>query len=90
MIESWVMSLKEKTGRTGNPLSHITINHCLTCLKIMFKEAVRLEYLNKSPAVSIVQLRENPKEKDILNINEVKDHLQRKWLPFGSESTFPE
>ncbi len=38
----------------------------------MLKEAVRLEYLNKSPAVSIVQLRENPKEKDILSINEVK------------------
>lgn len=42
----------------------------------MFKEAVRLEYLNKSPAVSIVQLRENPKEKDILNINEVKALFQ--------------
>ncbi len=76
MIETWVMGLRDKIGRTGKPLSNSTVNHCLTCLKIMLKEAVRLDYLNKSPAESITQLRETPKEKSILTIDEVKELLQ--------------
>lgn len=76
MIEKWMMGLREKPGRTGNLLSHTTVNHCLTCLKIMLKEAVRLEYLNKSPAASIVQLKENQKEKSILTIDEVRELFQ--------------
>ena len=59
MIENWVMTLREKSGKNGNTLSHTTVNHCLTCLKIMLKEAVRLEYLSKSPATSIIQLKED-------------------------------
>jgi hypothetical protein len=66
------MMLSEKPGRTGVILSHATVNHCLTCLKIMIKEAVRFEYLYKSPADSIIQLKEKPKNKAILTINEVK------------------
>lgn len=38
----------------------------------MLKEAVRLEYLHKSPADSIIQLKEKPKEKSVLTIDEVK------------------
>jgi len=64
--------LREKNGRIGKPLSHSTINHCLTCLKIMLKEAVRLEYLHKNPAASILKLKENPREKSILTIGQVQ------------------
>ena len=84
IIENWILALKEKPGRTGNILSHTTVNHCLTCLKIMLKEAVRLEYLHKNPADSIIQLKEKPKEKSILTINEVRklfrdDNIDRIW-----------
>jgi len=73
MIEEWLMTLREKSGKTGVPLSHTTVNHCLTCLKIILKEAVRLEYLYRSPATGIKQLLEKPKEKSILTIGEVKE-----------------
>ncbi len=76
MIENWILCLREKHGRTDKPLSHSTVNHVLTCLKIMLKETVRLEYLHKSPADSIIQLKEKPKEKGILIIAEVKKLFQ--------------
>jgi integrase len=84
MIEDWIMKLREKPGKTGDPLSHTTVNHCLTCLKIMLKEAVRLDYIYKSPAASITQLRESPKEKSILTVDEVmelfrEDEIDRIW-----------
>ena len=84
MIEEWLMKLREKSGKTGDPLSHTTVNHNLTCFKIMLKEAVRLEYLYRSPAEGIKQLRERPKEKSILTIDEVKellleDNINRVW-----------
>ncbi len=76
MIESWLMDLKDKPAKDGNLLSPTTVNHCLTCLKIMFKEAVRLEYLHKSPAAGIMQLREKPKQKSILSIDEIRQLFQ--------------
>lgn len=84
MIESWLMSLSEKPVRNSETLSPTTVNHCLTCLKIMLKEAVRLEYLNKSPADSIVQLMEKPKVKNILSVDEVielfrDDNIDQVW-----------
>jgi len=84
MIEEWIMKLREKPGKTGDPLSHTTVNHNLTCLKIMLKEAVRLEYLYRNPAEGINQLQERPKEKSILTIDEVKelfhkDNIDRVW-----------
>jgi len=84
IVETWVMTLRGKSGRNGNALSHTTVNHCLTCLKIMLKEAVRLEYLNKSPATSIIQLKEDQKGKSILSIDEVKklfneDNIDQIW-----------
>jgi integrase len=84
LIENWLLNLSEKLGITGKILSPATVNHCLTCLKIMLKEAVRLEYLNKSPADSIIQLKDKPKEKSILTIDEVKelfqdDNINRVW-----------
>jgi integrase len=84
IIENWIMILREKPSKTGHLLSHTTVNHCITCLKIMLNEAVRLEYLLKNPANSIIQLKENPKEKSILTIDEVKelfrdDNIDRVW-----------
>lgn len=53
MIENWVMKLREDKERN---LSPTTINHCLTTLKIMLKQAVRLEYIPTNPASTIEQL----------------------------------
>ena len=84
LIEKWLMNLSEKTGRTGIVLSPSTVNHCLTCFKIMMRESVRLEYLNKNPADLIIQLKEKPKERSVLTIDEVKelfreDKIQHVW-----------
>ena len=72
MIEKWVMNLKETKGRTGELLTPTTVNRCLTCLKIMLNEAVRLDYLLKNPADGVGFLKQIPKTKSILNMEEVK------------------
>jgi len=72
-IENWLDELSKKTKGTGEFFSPTTINRCLTCLKIMLKEAVRLDYLNKNPAEGIKRFRENPKKRSILKIDEVKE-----------------
>jgi len=84
MIEQWILSLKDKTGRTGKLLSNATINQSLICLKIMLKEAVRLEYLPKNPADPILKLKADPQEKSILNREEViqlfvEDRIDEIW-----------
>jgi len=84
MIESWLMDLREKPGRLGVPLNHITVNHCLKCLKVMLKEAKRLGYLHTNPAEEIRRLSEKPKGRSILRIDEVKelfldDNIDRVW-----------
>jgi len=71
-IENWMQQLREKKGRTGKHLSHTTVNHCLTCLKIMLQQAVRLECLTKNPAEHILQFKENQREKSILTIDQMK------------------
>jgi integrase len=76
MIEKWLMELREKPSRQGKCLSPTTINHSLLTLKIMLQEAVRFEYLPNNPADKIEQLSENPKEKSILNIHEIKNLFQ--------------
>ena len=47
-IERWLFSLKAVQGYKEKKLSNVTINHCLTCQKIILKEAVRLDYLSKN------------------------------------------
>ena len=84
MIEKWLMDLREKPGKRGIILSPTTVNRCLTCFKIMLKEAVRLEYLHKSPAVGIKQLRERPERRSILTIDEARaliqdDNISQVW-----------
>lgn len=72
MIEKWMLELRQKVGKTGNILSPTTVNRCLTCLKVMLKEAVRLEYIHKNPAAAVLPLKERQKRKSILTENEVK------------------
>jgi hypothetical protein len=62
MIENWIIELREKTSKTGDPLSPTIINHCLTVLKIMLKTAVHLGYIHTNPADGVGQLRETPKK----------------------------
>ena len=70
------MELIQKVGKTGTVLSPTTVNRCFTNLKIMLKEAVRLEYIIKSPAEGIKQFHEKPKKKSILTLDEVKELFQ--------------
>jgi len=79
-----VLKLKDKTGNRGIPLSPVTVNHCLTCLKIMLKEVVRLDYLQKNPAAPVRQLAAPHKGKSILTTDEVRelfsaDNIGRVW-----------
>jgi integrase len=71
-IESWLDEMSVKKKSTGELLSPTTANRCLACLKIMLKEAVRLDYLLRSPTVGIKQFRESPKKKSILTINQMR------------------
>jgi integrase len=70
-IEHWLLSLRDKKTRDGY-LSPTTVNHCLTNLKIMLKEAARLGLLSSSPAAFIERLKEKPKVKTILSLEEVR------------------
>jgi len=83
-IETWLDELSMKKKGTGELISPTTVNRCLTCLKIMLKEAVRLDYLLKSPADGIKQFRESPKKKTILTMDEVRalfqdDRIKEVW-----------
>jgi site-specific recombinase XerD len=81
MIEKWMLELREKESKFGGKLSHGTINRTLTCMKIMLKEAVRLEYLHKNSAVLILPLKEEPRRKSILSLEDVKSL-------FGTDALF--
>jgi integrase len=72
MIEDWLFSLLEKEGKNPKPLSAITANNCLTTLRIMLNEAVRLEYIGNNPALKVEPLQEKPQKRDILTLEEVK------------------
>jgi len=67
-IENWLMKLYDDEEKA---LSPSTINHCLTTLKIMLKEAHRLGYIPKNPAESVSQFSEKPKQKNILTPEEI-------------------
>jgi site-specific recombinase XerD len=83
-VENWILELREKPGKAGPPLSPTTVNHCLTCLKVMLKEAVRRGSLVKSPSPGIKQFAEKPKKKSILTIDEMRElfleeNINRVW-----------
>jgi len=67
MIEGWVMTLKSE-----DTLSPTTVNHCLTTLKTMLSEATRLGVIATNPALPVEHLKESPKEKQILTLEEVR------------------
>jgi len=79
MIEKWLMELKDAPRvdgkRTSPPLSPTTVNHCLTTLKIMLGEARRLEHISADPSETIEHLHENPKGKQILTLDEMRELL---------------
>jgi site-specific recombinase XerD len=60
-IWDWKNRLYEKG--TLNPA---TINRSLATLKVMFKEAVREEYIQSNPCIDIGILHKTPKSKTIL------------------------
>ena len=66
-IEDWLYKLRDE----GN-ISATSINHVLGCLKTMLKEAVRRGDLAKNPSVSIDPLREDRKQKGILDLAQIK------------------
>jgi len=67
MIEVWVMGLKDE-GR----LSPATINRILGTLKVMLQEAVRLQILQLNPASPIGELKEEPKKRGVLGLDDMR------------------
>jgi len=72
IIEDWFLSLPEKKGIHGKPLSHSTANHCLKALRIMLNEAVRKHRMRYNPALSIEPLENDSPEKGIFTIDEIR------------------
>lgn len=78
-VEAFKMHLKETTS-----LSEVSINHILTCLGIMLREAFHAEYLPANPAVGVRRLREHSAKKGVLTLAEAKElfkkaNLQPMW-----------
>ena len=80
MIEDWLFSLREKEGKNHKLLSAITTNNCLTTLRIMLNEAVRLEYIVNNPALKVEPFQEKPNKKNILTVEEVKALLNEETI----------
>jgi integrase len=68
-IESWMLLLVKDRKPT---LSTTTVNHCLTTLNIMLREAVWNGYLSINPAENIRRLGTSHKKKSILKDKEVR------------------
>ena len=85
-IESWLIHQYETSG-----LSPATVNRVLATLKVMMKEAERLGYVREDPAKNIGILKENPKEKTILTLDEIRqlfDESRTKTIWNGDEKHF--
>lgn len=68
-IEAWLHKLKDKG------MASISINHCLSCLKVILGEAERLRDIEENPAKVVKPLAEHMKEKGILTLEEVQKLL---------------
>jgi len=93
MINTWFIALREKPTRNDKKLSNITCNHALTCLNVVMKEAVRLEYIHTNPAEKVRRLIEKPKEKGILTIDEMhilfdENNIDKIWNGDVQQFTF--
>jgi integrase len=62
--------IKKKNASTSKATS--TANRCLGVLKIMMKEALRLQLVSSDPAALVKKLKEVPKDKGLLTRDEVK------------------
>lgn len=62
-IDEWMLALA---------LSPTTVNHCLTVVKAMFREAKRQGLIATDPTRDVGQLAERPETKQILTLGEVK------------------
>lgn len=65
-IESWLLSYDEAK------ISNTTVNKCLLTLKIILKQAVKDGLIAENPCDNVKPLKENPREKGILTIEEAK------------------
>ena len=72
IIERMVMDLRNKISKYGRPLSPTSVNQVLSCLKIIFREAVRLGDLARDPTISVMPLKENRKTKSFLSPDEAR------------------
>lgn len=70
-IEKWLLSLNEN-------ISNKTKNETFAILKIMMKEACRIELIDKNPADKISMLHNNKKKRGILTREEVSELFEEK------------
>ena len=70
-IDDWFDSLLEKPGRK-KPLSTVTVNNVLRCLKIMLAEARRRRLIAQNPAQDIEPIEGGSAKKGILTLEEVR------------------
>jgi integrase len=66
-IDTWLLKLDEE-----GKITRVTINHCLTTLKTMLKEARRRGLLLVNPAEDVTGFSAKSKEKGILKMDEFK------------------
>ena len=66
-IERWVAALED-----AGTLSASSINHCVACLKVMFREATRLGLVQHDPALSVRKLPEKRPRRDLWTVDEVR------------------
>ena len=68
---------QDKDGNLISKLSPKTINNHLVPLKVMFKHAVRWEYLKENPALYVEKPRVEKEEMDFLTPDEVRFFLEK-------------
>lgn len=83
LIESWEMNLKER-------ISPATANRCLAVLQTMMREAKRQGLIDDNPAARVEKLKETPRERGILTLEEARELLNENKFGeyWGSEIGF--
>ena len=71
-LETWLLALKEKKGSSGNPAFPHHSKSLLNNLEDDAQEATRQGTIPSNPAAFIEQLKERPREKQILSIEEMR------------------
>ncbi len=73
-VEAWLFRLQD------SGLSPTTANHCLSCLKLILKQAVRQGLLPSNPAANVERLALHQRQKTALSLGEAKKLLQEDQL----------